>query len=459
VGKHQATWTRSDLIFAVSQALPANLGVPVKKIRPLLEGIADKALKQAVVVVATEEVDEHTPATFRLANGLSSYQRPGSAKYATPGQMVHERIIDRAAVRTGAATLTKPQVEAMMQRLDAAGVQLRPAQEAAVKGVATSGAFVEVLEAPAGTGKSFVVGTLTQMWANSGRRVIGLTPTQIAADVLSEEGVTAFNIEKWRVMSARDSLWQLRRGDLVVIDEAGMVSTEDIADIVRRCEKAGAKLLLVGDRHQLTAVGPGGALADVGETGIRYELAEVRRFSHAWEGEASLRLRDGDVSVLADYDKQGRLRACGTAEQAAIKASRAWLADTLAGRRSLLLVGTNEMAAQVNADLRAELVRLGRVEAQGVALGMEGTVAGVGDLIQARENDWQQTIPVINRQTFRVIETHEDGSLQVERSDGKTLTLPAKYVAEHVTLAYASTVNAAQGRTVDTAHGVVDKID
>ena len=459
VGKNRADWTRSDLIFAISQALPANLGLAPEQVRPLLEGLADKALERAVTVVGREETKD-LPREFKLQNGLSAFQRPGSEKFATPKQMVHERLLEQAAVRTGAPQLTNDQVDFMLGRLAEAGIKLSKDQEKTVRGVATSGAFVEVLQAAAGTGKSFAVGTLAELWKSfDGRRVIGLTASQNAADVLADEGVTAFNFEKWRLDTARSPEWQLRAGDLVVVDEAGMASTDDLAEIARKCEEAGAKLLLVGDPYQLAAVGPGGALADVGEKGIRYELTEVRRFSHAWEGPASLRLRDGDLSALDDYDKHGRLRAGGTTEQAEWKASRAWLADTLAGRRSLLLVGSNEAAARVNGMLRAELVRLGKVAEDGVALEREGTVAGAGDLIQARRNHWRLGIPVINRQTFTVEEALEDGSLRVVRKDGKQITLPANYVREHVSLAYASTVHAAQGRTVDTAHGVVDRGD
>lgn len=458
VGKNQATWTRSDLIFAVSSALPANLGVPTGEIRELLERLADKALGDAVVVVATEDADG-LPAEFRLRNGLSAYQRPGSAKYATPGEMVDERLIGQAAVRAGAAQLTAEQAAAATERFAAAGFRLGVDQEIAVRGVLTSGAYVETLTAAAGTGKSFTVGAIAETWAEHGHRTFGLAASQNAADIMSEEGVTAFNISRWRGELERNEELRLRPGDLVVVDEAGMASNEDVADIIQQCEGAGAKLLLVGDSRQLAAVGPGGALADIGARAKGYELTEVRRFSHAWEGSASLRFREGDASALDDYDKHGRLRACGTAEQAERKASQAWLADTLAGRRSLLLVGSNAAAARVNADLRAELVRLGRVEEQGVALGREGTVAGVGDVVQARKNNWRIGTPVINRQTFRVTEALPDGSLRAVSSKGREVTLSADYVSKHLSLAYASTVHAAQGRTVDTAHGVIDKVD
>ncbi len=140
----------------------------------------------------------------------------------------------------------------------------------------------------------------------------------------------------------------------------------------------------------------------------------------------------------------------------------------MSGRESLLLVASNEDAARVGAALHAELVELGLVQEQGVALGADGAhgcVAGIGDVIQARENAWHlagfegnEGVP-LNRQTFRVTALRPDGGLTVERTTGpaagQTLQLPASYVAEHVTLAYASTVHAAQGRTVDTTHAVV----
>lgn len=257
-----------------------------------------------------------------------------------------------------------------------------------------------MLTAPAGTGKSFLVGTLAETWpqhgpdaGGEGRRVFGLAYGQRQADILTEEGVTSQNITRWLAGQTRldsgagtpaDEEFRLRSGDLLVVDEAGAAATGDLVAIHRRAEAAGVKLLLVGDPKQLGAVGAGGALADIAERGIRYELAEVRRFHQEWEGPASLRLRDGDTTAVAEYAKHGRLVDGGTAEQAEATASRAWLSDTLAGQEALLIVGSNDAAARVCGQLRAELVRLGRVDERGVPLGMQGTVAGVGDLIQAR---------------------------------------------------------------------------
>jgi len=110
----------------------------------------------------------------------------------------------------------------------------------------------------------------------------------------------------------------------------------------------------------LSAWRAAGGMALLTEAG-GYELAQVHRFSAAWEGSASLKLRDGDISALTDYRKHGRLLDAGTPGQARSSAARAWLADTLAGRSSVLVAGSNEDAARLSAEVRAQLVELGRV--------------------------------------------------------------------------------------------------
>ena len=501
VSAAKQAWTRSNLQFALCNALPAQLGIDHQHIEPLLEGLADKAEALA------RHLNPHTgpeglDATYYRADGQSVFVKPGAARYATDTQLLGEAELRAAAVRRGAPAWTQEQAQQVIARFARSGRQLGPDQAAALCGILTSGAAVEVLAAPAGTGKSFLVGTLADTWPQTGQggpgaepgggtraepapgpRVFGLADGQSQADVLGEEGVTARNITAWLggqarldtgTASAADEAFRLRAGDLVVVDEAGAAATADLVAIHRRAEAAEAKLLLVGDAKQLGAVGAGGALGDIAARAITYELAEVRRFNDAWECPASLRLRDGDTSVLSEYTKHGRLVDAGTAEQAEAAAARGWLADTLAGREALLVVGSNAAAARVSANLRAELVRLGRVQEVGVPLGMadwQGVTVGIGDLVQARRNTWHlkgwqgNTAAPVNRTTYRVTALRPDGGLTVARVIGRDpdgteqlgapMQLPASYVSEHVTLAYASTVHVAQGRTVDAGYPVL----
>jgi len=82
----------------------------------------------------------------------------------------------------------------------------------------------------------------------------------------------------------------------------------------------------------------------------------------------------------------------------------------------VLLVDTNEQAARLSAQLCADLVRLGRVDEYGVPLGLKGSYAGVGDLVQARLNGWHlaghedNRRGPINRETYRVLATRDEAT-------------------------------------------------
>ncbi|MCE0763371.1 relaxase domain-containing protein [Pseudonocardia kujensis] len=470
VQTRKAGWTRSDLTRAINAALPDYLDLPAgSDVARLLDDLADEALKYAVPLDVARPGEPELPAELRLANGQSAYQAPGAQLYATPDQVRTERILLAATADRDATALSEAAAQRFLDELRTTGIELGADQAAAVRGVLTSGARIESLVGPAGTGKSFVVGAIARGWTDpvlhdgsSERRVFGLATSQVATEVLAGEGLWARNVAQWLGAQERDEPgWRLRAGDLVVVDESAMTDTPALAAIHERVDAAGAKLLLVGDHKQLAAVGAGGGMDLLAGAGARYELSDARRFTADWERAASLRLRAGDESVLREYHRRGRLLDAGSAEQAEASASRAWLADTLAGRRSMLLVDTNEQAAQLSASLRAELVRLGRVQEAGVPLGLQGTYAGVGDLVEARANGWDLAGQLgnrrgpINRETYRVTGLREDGGLDVETLDGEPIALPASYVADRLALAYASTVHSAQGSTVDTSHVVV----
>jgi len=474
----KAGWTRSDLTRAINAALPDYLGVPDgTDVAHLLDQLTDQALGHAVAIESERPGAERLPDALRLANGESAYLAPGGRVYSTPDQVRSERMLLAATAPRDGAALSPQAADRFLTSFREEGIELGVDQAAAVRGILASGARVETLVGPAGTGKSFVVGSLARAWTDPALRadepagrVFGLATSQVATEVLTAEGLTARNVARWLNTQDRlaapgavgeDEAWRLRAGDLVVIDESAMTDTASLWAIHRHADAAGAKLLLVGDHRQLAAVGAGGGMDLLATAGSRYELADARRFTAAWERDASLRLRAGDDSVLRTYHQQGRLLDAGTQDHAEASAARAWLADTLDGHRSLLLVDTNDQAARLSAQLRAELVRLGRVAEHGVPLGRQGTYAGVGDQVQARRNAWDlagfdgNRRGPINRETYRVTGVRTDGGLDVVTAGGETMALPARYVTEDLALGYAATVHAAQGSTVDTTHSVI----
>jgi hypothetical protein len=487
VGLQKGGWTEADLTRAINNALPDYLGgLTGAQVAALLDQLTALGMEMVTCLEEPKPGDDALTEGQQLANGTSAYDQPGGKLHAAPEHIHTERLLHAAATQRGAPAVPTAAVEAFLAGLAESGIVLGEDQAAAVRGVLGSGACVESLVGPAGTGKSFVTGMLAAAWTDpsswggQARQVVGLATTEQATQVLDGEGLPARNIARWLAIQDRlttgrpvgdDQAWQLGVGDLVIVDESAMVDTTALAAVHQHATTAGAKLLLTGDHRQLAAIGAGGGMELVVDAGAAYELTEARRFTHDWEKDASLRLRDGDTSVLTEYHKQGRLLDCGTLDQAEDSAASAWLADTLAGKHSLLSVNSNDQAARLSAKLRTELIRLDLVEeTSSVPVGVQGNYAGRGDLVQARRiarnlagYEGNQAGP-INRQQYRVLSTRDDGGLVVapvlgrdpegNAQLGETLTLPGSYVREHIELGYASTEYSIQGVTVTSTHNL-----
>ena len=221
----------------------------------------------------------------------------------------------------------------------------------------------------------------------------------------------------------------------------------------------GAKVLLVGDQAQLTAVEAGGAFAALvrDRNGSAPELSDVRRFHHDWEKRASVELREGSVEAIDAYGAHDRIRS-GDRDQMLDALYLAWKDDIEAGLTSLMIAGDLGTVSELNARARVDRVAAGDVTERGLAVAGGGT-AGVGDAVLTRQNNRHLASGgrwVRNGDRWSVTATHLDGSMTLKRANGTAcVDLPADYVAEHVELAYASSAHRAQGRTVDTAHAVI----
>ena len=82
--------------------------------------------------------------------------------------------------------------------------------------------------------------------------------------------------------------------------------------------------------------------------GLGYaQLTEPVRFRAAWEQAASLRLRQGDASVLTEYDQHGRIRG-GDPEQMMDAAAAAYLSLSLDGVDALLMAAGHALRRELN---------------------------------------------------------------------------------------------------------------
>ena len=272
------------------------------------------------------------------------------------------------------------------------GSGLRLDQAAAAFLAVTSDRRAEVLVGPAGSGKTRTAAVVAGLWRQAGLgEVYGLTTSQAARDVLHEAGVDlAANTADFlgHLTGAREARGPktLRPGTLLLLDEASMMSMADLAAIMRLAAQHQCRVLITGDHEQLAAVEGGGGMVMLARQMGYIQLAEPVRFTCEWERDATLRLRAGDTTVAALYEEHGRVRG-GDPEEAIDLACRAFLADHLAGKDSLLLARTGEQAREMSRRVREDLLHYGLVRRTGeVRLRYQAT-ASQGDLIVARKNN------------------------------------------------------------------------
>lgn len=309
---------------------------------------------------------------------------------------------------------------------------------------------------PAGTGKTTTTARAVRILQHQRRPVVALAPSGKAADVLGlEAGCPAETLASFLTRHRQRSHTPWGPGTTVVIDEAGMAATDDLHSLVTLAQRHRWRLVVIGDPLQLPAVGRGGVFAHWTATLPAHHLETPRRFEEEWEASASLGLRNGEPTAVAEYEQHRRLKAVHpTLAAARVAAIHQRHAD--AGRSVAITTNTAEGARRINVEIQRQTNPRGRGR---VALA-DGTRAGPGDRIATRRNqpslrttDGHQ---VRNRHTWTVESAEPDGSLTVAHPDRGTVRLPAEYVAEHVELGWAVTGYGNQGDTVDVGLAVLE---
>jgi conjugative relaxase-like TrwC/TraI family protein len=488
--QEKSTWTRADLIKYLGRVLPRT-GREPDAAAAMIEDLADRALRSEFEPVLCLEAPEavELPRSLLRADGRSVYQRHGGVRYATGAQLAMEDRMLAQARAESAPRLThadaaralgaEPQrlQDALTGRVPGApdtrtGTGLREDQAAAAWSVLTDGKRVSVLNAPAGSGKTHVLAALRRAWESAGLGpVIGITTSQSARNTLAAGLPESYNTAQFLghlpgQRGARGPL-PIVPGSLLSVDEASTVSGPDLADLISLAEATGSKVILAGDTGQLQAVENGGGMALLADQLGYVQLAEPARFRVGWEQAASLRLRAGDVSVLADYDQHGRIRG-GEPEQMMDAAATAYVALTVDGTDTLLIAADHALRRELSRRIRDDLIRLGIVEPGPAARIADGIEASPGDLIVCTRNDHtveagESGRTLANGDLLRIDAVTPDGLIVRRALDAHPETGQRRWTDRHflyadyetAELGYAVTDHAAQGRTVHTGLAVI----
>ena len=478
VSDSRAHWRESNLLAEALRQVRGS-GVDPQAMVEVARAVTDRAtgLDHCIPIGMDTEVPVTVPEALRRLDGQSVFRMAGNQLFTTPDVLAAEQRLVALAGQGGARTITASDVEiaALEWSANNDGRQLNPAQAAMVADIGTGDRRLMLALAPAGTGKTTVMGVLAAGWQSTGGTVLGLAPQASAAQELAAAipGVDADTLDKltWDLARTPAAEWQPWMRDigphtLVIIDEAGLASTPKLDVAAQFITGRGGRVILLGDDQQRAANGAGGILRDIEAAHGALTLTQVMRFTDPQLGEASLALREGDPSVVGFFVDRGALRAA-TPTSVVDQVHDAWAADVAAGADSIMIAPTLDLVGQLNARARAGRIADGHVHGPQLLMA-NGDRVSAGDVIVTKRNKRVLSLGgtdfVRNNYRWQIDEVHPDGSIRAtEVTRGISRTLPAWYVGQgHVRLGYAYVDASVQGLTVGrpgvrrgTAHLIV----
>lgn len=422
-----------------------------------IERMADRFLASELVVPLSARAEGLTAKdSIRVSDGRVIPAGVEERRYSTNDMLaVEQSVIERAIERRlGSCGLADPEI------LES-GLSRRPTlyadQQAMVQRLTTSGQGVEVVVGKAGAGKTFALDAAREAWEASGHRVVGCCIAARAAEELQlGSGIPSYTVRGLLQALDHPVLGGLAPDSVLVIDEAAMVGTRDLARLLDHAERANAKVVLVGDDRQLPPIDSGGAFRGIKNRLPAIELSEVRRQPDGWERDALDLIRDGRSQEAIDaYVAHDRVVIARSADETRKRLIADWWATRDDAEPAVMLAARRSDVADLNARARMVMsaaARLGTEEVEFIGLSF-----AVGDRVMTLKNTRRLGVKNGNRGTVERIDAarHE---VRFRRDDGRVFTLPRSYLeAGHLTHSYAMTGHKSQAMTTDKAYVLADQ--
>ncbi|WP_087003561.1 Ti-type conjugative transfer relaxase TraA [Rhizobium sullae] len=407
--------------------------------------IDDVALFQSLMVRILRS-PEALPLERERITFATGIRKP--AKYTTREMIrLEAEMANRAIWLSGRASHGVREV--VLQATFARHARLSDEQRTAIEHVAGATRIAAVI-GRAGAGKTTMMKAAREAWETAGYRVVGGALAGKAAEGLEKEsGIVSRTLSSWELR------WNQGRNQIddktvFVLDEAGMVSSRQMALFVEAVTRAGAKLVLVGDPEQLQPIEAGAAFRAIADRIGYAELETIYRQRQQWMCDASLDLARGNVAKAVDaYRANGHVRGLDLKAQAVERLIADWNHDYDPSKTSLILAHLRRDVRKLNDMARAKLVERG-VVADGFPFKTEdGTrMFATGDQIMFLKNEG--SLGVKNGMLAKVLEA-VPGRIVAEIGDGehrRQVTIEQRFYS-NLDHGYATTIHKSQGATVD----------
>jgi AAA domain/TrwC relaxase len=430
-----STFTRTDVVDALAKRLP--VAPSAQEALTQAEQAADRFLAERAVRVAHD-------------------RRLGIDQFSTPELLTLERqLVDGATKRTGErCAMVRPEI--IRQVLDR-HTTVGDDQAAMVHDVCRGGDGVPLVVGRAGSGKTWTLDVAREAFELAGYQVHGAAPTGIATVGLADEGFTEARTVDRLLLDLGKGRTELDARTVLVVDEAAMVATRKLAPLLSQAERAGAKVVLVGDDRQFAPIQAGGGFRALRLRLGASELTVNRRQVEAWEQRAIDDIRAGRIEqAIAAYAEHDRIRAFQARDDRDRALVNDWWQAHQAGEQPVIYGHRHAQVDQLNSVCQ-------RLRAEAGQLGSERLTVGdrsfaVGDVVVLGANA-RDRLGVVNGTTAVILKLDVPGRAMTVRTledePQRTVRLPRWYLdavvrpgqSRRVDLAYARTDMRSQGRT------------
>lgn len=429
LSRTKARFNRTDVL----RALTKRISEP-----QALRDVADAAMRSAELVSR----DDPTGEWFTTCDYVSAEEamHANTQRLAASGGLGVARNHMNAALRSQDRT---------MQR-DFGGT-LSDEQRSAIAHVLSDRQLSNVVGL-AGAGKSTMLATAMDAWTRQGITVHGAALAGKAADGLQ----SASNIPS-RTLAALETSWAhdntpIAKGDVLVVDEAGMIGTRQMARLTEKMDEIGAKLVLVGDPEQLQPIEAGQPFREIVDSHGAARLNTIHRQKADWQKSASRMLAEGQTRGALDrYAQHGAIAAAPRQDDAIAALASQYVQDERRddpGTTRLALAHRRKDVHALNQAIRAAR-RIDQNPASLIETETGPRAFAEGDRIVFGKND--REIGVKNGTLGTVLKAeHSHFAVKLDEDAGTIKFDPREY--RHIDHGYAVTIHKSQGATVDQAY-------